>query len=82
MVGLVLIPIGIWRHRRRIAAGQASDEWPVIDLRLPRTRTVIFVVGVLTLCQRADRLAGRLRRGPSHGVGEFCGSHLPHDDGA
>lgn len=48
LVGLTLIPIGIWRHRRLIAAGLASGEWPVIDLRLPRTRTVIVVVGLLT----------------------------------
>lgn len=48
LVGLLLVPIGIWQHRRRIAAGLASGEWPVIDLRLPRTRTVIAVVGLLT----------------------------------
>ncbi len=48
LVGLLLIPIGGWQHRRRVAAGHASGEWPVIDLRLPRTRTVIFTVGLLT----------------------------------
>jgi len=46
--GLLLIPIGAWRHRRRILSGKAEAGWPVIDLRLPRTRTVIFAVTLLT----------------------------------
>ena len=48
LIGLLLIPIGVWMRRRRLAAGHAIDDWPVIDLRLPRTRTVIVVVAVLT----------------------------------
>ena len=49
VVGLLLIPIGIWRQRRRVAAGQAPDDYPVIDLRLPRTRSVIVGVALLTI---------------------------------
>lgn len=45
--GLLLIPIGIRRQRRRTLAGE-PDEWPVIDLRLPPTRSVIFGVAMLT----------------------------------
>lgn len=45
--GLLLIPIGIRRQRRRALAGQ-PDEWPVIDLRLPHTRSVVFGVALLT----------------------------------
>src|SRR5687768_4998509 len=48
VLGLILIPIGIWRQRRRIAAGRVVDEWPVIDLRLPHTRAVMMWVAVLT----------------------------------
>src|SRR5262245_607862 len=48
VLGLVLIPIGAMRQRRRIAAGLATDEWPVIDLRLPRTRSVILGVALIT----------------------------------
>jgi nitrate/TMAO reductase-like tetraheme cytochrome c subunit len=47
LLGLLLIPIGARQHRRRLAAG-ASEDWPVIDLRLPRTRTIVLVVSVLT----------------------------------
>ena len=49
VLGLLLIPIGAWRHRRRIAAGETAAGWPVIDLRLPRTRSVIFAVTLLTI---------------------------------
>jgi hypothetical protein len=49
ILGLLLIPLGIWRQRRQVAAGEAVDEWPVVDLRLPRTRTVVFAVAMLTI---------------------------------
>jgi hypothetical protein len=49
LLGLLLIPLGIWRRRRLIARGRLPEDWPVIDLRLPRTRTVVFVVALLTV---------------------------------
>ena len=49
VIGLLLIPLGIWRQRRRVAAGHAPDDYPVIDLRLPRTRSVIVGVALLTI---------------------------------
>ena len=48
VLGLLLIPIGAWRQRRRVAQGRAEDDWPVVDLRLPRTRAVVIGVAVLT----------------------------------
>src|SRR3954468_6216380 len=45
--GLLLIPIGVWRYRRQLAAG-VRPEWPIIDLGLPRTRTLIFTVALIT----------------------------------
>jgi hypothetical protein len=47
-VGLLLIPIGIWRQHRRVAAGRGDPDWPVVDLRLPRTRSVVLGVALLT----------------------------------
>jgi nitrate/TMAO reductase-like tetraheme cytochrome c subunit len=46
ILGLVLIPIGVWRQHRK-PAGEAA-EWPVVDFGLPRTRTVVLTVFVLT----------------------------------
>jgi hypothetical protein len=48
LFGLVLIPIGAWRQHRRVASGRAERDWPVVDLRLPRTRSVLFGVAVIT----------------------------------
>jgi hypothetical protein len=49
VVGLLMIPFGIWRHRvgerKRVAAGAAALRAPVIDFNVPRTRLV--AMGVL-----------------------------------
>ena len=44
LAGLALIPIGAWLRARR--PGRA--EWPVIDLRQPRQRTIALAVVALT----------------------------------
>lgn len=46
IAGLMLIPIGVWRERRR-APGTVRD-WPVFDLRDPHRRSVIGTVLALT----------------------------------
>jgi fumarate reductase subunit C len=49
VLGLILIPVGMWRtSRKHLRAGTAPRE-PVIDLNKPSTRNaaVIFVVGTL-----------------------------------
>lgn len=47
--GLLLIPIGIRRQRKLVAAGRAEADWPIVDFRLPRTRSLVFGVALLTL---------------------------------
>lgn len=72
LVGLLLIPVGIWTRRRHRRT--APEDWPVIDLRLPRTRTVIFSVGMLTC---ANLLIFSLAAyGAVHHMesAEFCGT--------
>jgi hypothetical protein len=52
IAGLLLIPIGLWLHRRRerraIARGESAPPLPVLDLNLERTRRMILVFFVLT----------------------------------
>ena len=48
LVGLALIPLGAWRQKRRRSAGVAAGDWPVIDLRQPRQRTIALLVISLT----------------------------------
>ena len=51
VVGLLLIPLGHWRdrRRRRRAPDRPPSDWPVIDLRLARTRTIAVAVLTLTV---------------------------------
>ena len=48
LAGLALIPIGAWFTGRRLARRPGAAEWPVIDLRQPRQRTIALVVVALT----------------------------------
>jgi hypothetical protein len=48
-LGLLLIPLGMWREGRRRRAGQPAWRWPAIDLANSRTRQVLLVVFFLTL---------------------------------
>ena len=46
--GLLLIPVGMWRERRRRLAGKAERSWPRIDFNIPRHRNIAFLVMTLT----------------------------------
>ena len=46
VIGLLLIPFGVWRQRHRTP--QAVDDWPVLDLRDPRQRSLTVTVLALT----------------------------------
>lgn len=50
LAGLLLIPLGIWRERRRRRAGKPPSElhWPRIDLNDPGTRRTTVAVLALT----------------------------------
>ena len=81
---MLLVPIGIWRQRRRVAAGRTSDEWPVIDLRLPRTRTEQSVgSGIhwhVNLDNRIEYMSHRVRR-VDQGVEARSGEGSAHAGG-
>src|SRR5271169_2371476 len=51
LLGLVLIPLGAWRERRRRAAGKppSSAHWPRIDLGDPAQRWTAVFVFLLTI---------------------------------
>jgi hypothetical protein len=47
VVGLILIPIGIYFYRRKLrAAGELPETFPPVDLRSPRIRKTLLFVGV------------------------------------
>src|ERR1041385_960631 len=49
VVGLLLIPIGMWREGRRRRRGREPWRWPSVDLGQARTRWILAIVGFLTI---------------------------------
>jgi hypothetical protein len=49
ILGLLMVPLGMWRERRRISHGLPPRGWPRLDLNDRHQRRVVFVVTVLTL---------------------------------
>jgi hypothetical protein len=56
LIGLVLVPLGMWMTRRRTAQGRPAAAWPVIDLRRASVRRTAAFIVVLT-CVNAAILA-------------------------
>jgi hypothetical protein len=70
--GLLLIPIGVRRERRR-APGVVPD-WPVLDLRDAHQRSVTIAVLTLTFVKRPDRLDCGIRGVHYMETTAFCGT--------
>ncbi|HET7696689.1 MAG TPA: NapC/NirT family cytochrome c [Vicinamibacterales bacterium] len=78
-VGLVLIPIGIWREARRRRAGHAAWQWPAIDLGQSRTRAAIALITALTLVNITIIAVASLGAVHYSESNSFCGQvcHVP-----
>jgi hypothetical protein len=48
VLGLALIPLGVWRERRRLALGKPVTRWPVLDFSRPNVRWGAIVLLALT----------------------------------
>ena len=49
VLGLVLIPLGMWLQRRRLRLGPGeTDDWPVLDFRSARVRQTALAITALT----------------------------------
>jgi hypothetical protein len=53
VLGLLLIPVGLWLDRRRARAGAAAPEWPTLDLGNASVRRTLLFVAVATLLNLA-----------------------------
>jgi len=70
IVGLILIPIGTWRYRKRQAVGPL---FPVYDFNTPKLRNRLVLIGVLTSLNLTI-LAAASYKGIEHlDSVEFCG---------
>ena len=49
LIGLLLIPVGLWSERRRVRRGLAARAWPRIDLNDPSMRRMALFLAAATL---------------------------------
>jgi hypothetical protein len=49
VLGLLLIPVGMWREARRRRAGRGPWRWPLVDFDRRPTRRIAAAIAVLTL---------------------------------
>jgi hypothetical protein len=74
LLGLLLIPIGIWLRRRdHVRRGILPTEFPPVDPRDPRTRETVAFVGILTGVNLLILLAAAYRGVEHMDSVDFCG---------
>jgi len=73
LTGLALIPAGAWWTARRRARRGGTPDWPVIDLRQPRQRTI--ALGVIALTAVNVLIVALAANGAVHAMesNAFCG---------
>jgi hypothetical protein len=79
LLGLLLIPLGMWRESRRRRRGAPAWRWPAIDLSRPRTRQVAIAVFLLTIVNLGIVSIASLGAAHYMETTEFCGQvcHVP-----
>ena len=75
VLGLVLIPVGMWLEARARKHGHPHGpwRWPVIDFRVPRQRQILGVVLVLTIANLLIVSLAAFRGVHYMDSVEFCG---------
>ncbi len=73
LIGLLLIPIGIWRERRR-QRREGPSPLPVFDLNEPRTRSRVILFAALTAANVLILAAAGWKGAEVMDRSEFCGS--------
>jgi nitrate/TMAO reductase-like tetraheme cytochrome c subunit len=74
LAGLALIPLGIWRLRRkRQAAGEASAPLQKVDFKQPGVRRLLTAVGILTFINVAIMGTAGLKGVEYMDSNRFCG---------
>jgi len=73
--GLLFIPLGLWREKRRIAAGgEARPEFPVLDFNVAHTRNIVFSVAIATLINVVLLSGATYKAVETMDSVEFCGT--------
>jgi hypothetical protein len=76
VLGLLLMPYGAWRERRRQLSGLPPSlrVWPRIDLNHPQTRAILFAIAVLTPVNLLIVSAAAYKGVEAMDSVEFCGA--------
>jgi hypothetical protein len=78
VAGLVLVPVGIWRQKKReqsaTSHGEPAPSLPIIDLNAPRTRHALAAFGVLSLLGVVVLAVGTYKGVEYMESVEFCGT--------
>ena len=84
VLGLLLIPLGIWRERMRRARGLGPTRvhWPRVDLNDARHRRIASAVAVLTLVNVVIVSLAAFRGVEYLGLDGVLRQRVPHGDGA
>jgi hypothetical protein len=79
LLGLLLIPLGMWREGRRRRSGAPAWRWPAVDLSRPRTRQIAIAVFFLTIVNLGIVSIASLGAAHYMETTEFCGQvcHVP-----
>lgn len=76
LFGLLLIPLGLWREKRRMAAGGAArtTAFPILDFNVSRVRNIVLSVAVATVVNIVLLSAATYKGVEVMESVEFCGT--------
>ena len=74
VLGVALIPFGIWRAKKRAARGEKEPPLPVIDFNKPSTRKALATFGLLSLVGVVVLAVGSFKAVHWMESVEFCGT--------
>jgi hypothetical protein len=74
VVGVLLIPLGVWRAKKREARGEKEPPLPVVDFNKPATRRALATFGLLSLVGVVVLAVGSFKAVHWMESVEFCGT--------
>lgn len=79
LIGLFLVPLGMWREGSRRGRGAAAWRWPAVDLSSARTRRIVFAVLLLTIVNLGIVVLASVGAAHYMETTSFCGQacHVP-----
>jgi nitrate/TMAO reductase-like tetraheme cytochrome c subunit len=74
VLGVLLMPVGVWRAKKREARGEQEPPLPVVDFNKPATRRALATFGLLSLVGVVVLAVGSFKAVHWMESVEFCGT--------